>query len=69
MDTRTAKNIGRLWIAITNAMPSQARDLARDVILDVIDDPDTTPEDREYWRIVLGLETVEERRQAIRLIS
>jgi hypothetical protein len=51
------KNIGRLFIALTYALPEQARELARDVLLDVIDSPATSPEDKAYWRIVLGIET------------
>ncbi|MFZ2081137.1 MAG: hypothetical protein WAV38_31715 [Xanthobacteraceae bacterium] len=68
MDIRTAKTFGRMWNALTEALPEEGRQKARNVILDIIDAPHTAPEDREFWRIILGLETVEERRQGLKVI-
>jgi hypothetical protein len=69
MDTRTGKNIARLFVAVKHALPEHAAGVMRDVILDIIDDNETTFEDKEFWRIVLGIETCEGRREALTLVT
>jgi hypothetical protein len=60
MDQPTARAMGALYIALTNAMPSVAAELAHDSVRDLIDNPRTSPEERRLYQNIIGAVTVDE---------
>ena len=60
MDQPTARALGALYIALTNAMPSAAAELAHDSVRDLMDDPRTDPQERWLYQMIIGAVTDEE---------
>ena len=54
MDNPTARAMGALYIALTNAMPSAAAEMAHDSLRDLIDNPRTGGEERWLYEIIIG---------------
>jgi len=54
MDQPTARAMGALYIALTNAMPTAAAELAHDSVRDLIDNPRSSPEERWLYRTIIS---------------
>jgi 2-iminoacetate synthase ThiH len=54
MDHPTARAMGALYIALTNAMPSAAAELAHDTVRDLIDNPRSSSEERWLYQTIIG---------------
>jgi hypothetical protein len=46
--------MGALYIALTNAMPTAAAELAHDSVRDLIDNPRSSPEERWLYQIIIN---------------
>lgn len=69
MDQPTARALGALYIALTNAMPSAAAELAHDTVRDLIDNPRTNPEERSVYRNIINAVTGQSERPRFDVIQ
>jgi len=60
MDQPTARAMGALYIALTNAMPTAAAELAHDSVRDLIDNPRSNPEERWLYQNIISAVTADE---------
>jgi hypothetical protein len=61
MDQPTARALGALYIALTNAMPTAAAELAHDSVRDLAENPRSSPEEQWLYKMIIAAVSNDER--------